>query len=167
MVPIRTDTVSKAKIATLESKEKEVEKIFNDTHPQYPPPQKRWRPKVVEINQMATKTENETTTSQLSASTVDSLDIKVGPSADDMDRPTPESGPSALCQDASKDAPIPMEEDNLLEEDLVDYGATPEHSGMDVNVIMFSADFTIIGDDEPVVAQFDFGPKEAAFTKQK
>jgi hypothetical protein len=42
-----------------------------------------------------------------------------------------------------------MEEDNLLEEDLVDYGATPEHSGMEVNVIMFSADCTIIGDDEP------------------
>jgi hypothetical protein len=60
-----------------------------------------------------------------------------------------------------------MEEDDLLEEDLVDYGATPEHSGMDINVIMFSADCTIIGDDEPIVAQFNFGPKEAAFTKPK
>jgi hypothetical protein len=38
---------------------------------------------------------------------------------------------------------------------------------MDINVITFSADCTIIGDDEPVVAQFDFGPKEAAFTKPK
>jgi hypothetical protein len=28
------DKVSKAKIAALESKEKEAEKIFNDTHPQ-------------------------------------------------------------------------------------------------------------------------------------
>jgi hypothetical protein len=45
-----------------ESKEKEVEKIFNDTHAQYPPPQNRWRPKAIEINQTATKTENETTT---------------------------------------------------------------------------------------------------------
>jgi hypothetical protein len=36
---------------------------------------------------------------------------------------------------------------------------------MDVNAIMFSSDCTIIGDDEPVVAQFDFGPKEAAFTE--
>jgi hypothetical protein len=60
-----------------------------------------------------------------------------------------------------------MEEDDLLEEDLVDDAATPEHSGMDVNVIMFSADCTITGDDEPIVAQFDFGPKEAAFTKPK
>jgi hypothetical protein len=84
-----------------------------------------------------------------------------------MDRLTLDSRPFALRQDASKDAPISMEEEDLLEEDLVDYGATPEHSIMDVNVIMFSVDCTIIGDDEPVIAQFDFGPKEAAFTKPK
>jgi hypothetical protein len=84
-----------------------------------------------------------------------------------MDRLTLDSRLFALRQDASKDAPIPMEEDDLLEEDLVDYEATPEHSGMDVNVFMFSVDCTIIGDDEPVIAQFDFGPKEAAFTKPK
>jgi hypothetical protein len=45
-----------------------------------------------------------------------------------------------------------MEEDDLLGEDLVDYEASPEHPGMDVNIITFSADCTIIGDDEPVVA---------------
>jgi hypothetical protein len=39
----------------------EGEKIFNDTHPQYPSPQKRWRPKVVEEKQTSTKTENKTT----------------------------------------------------------------------------------------------------------
>jgi hypothetical protein len=59
-----------------------------------------------------------------------------------------------------------MEEDNLLGEDLVDYEASPEHPGMDINVITFSAN-CIIGNDEPVVAQFDFGPKEVAFTKPK
>jgi hypothetical protein len=50
-----------------ENQEKEAEKIFNDTHPQYPPPKKRWRPKVVEENQTATKTENKTTTVQFFA----------------------------------------------------------------------------------------------------
>jgi hypothetical protein len=60
-----------------------------------------------------------------------------------------------------------MEEEDLLGEDLVDYEASLEHTGMDINVITFSADSTIVGDDEPVVAQFDFGPKEAAFNKQK
>jgi hypothetical protein len=84
-----------------------------------------------------------------------------------MDRPTPESGPSALRQDTSNDAPTPMQEDDLLREDLVDYGATLDHSGMDINVIMFSIDCTIIGDDKPIVAQFDFGPKEVVFTKPK
>jgi hypothetical protein len=38
---------------------------------------------------------------------------------------------------------------------------------MDINVITFSVDCNIINDDEPIVAQFDFGPKEAAFTKPK
>jgi hypothetical protein len=52
-----------------------------------------------------------------------------------------------------------MKEDDLLGEDLVDYEASLERPGMDVNVITFSADCTIVGDDEAVVAQFDFGPK--------
>jgi hypothetical protein len=60
-----------------------------------------------------------------------------------------------------------MEEDDLLGQDLVDYEASPEHLGMDVNVITFSVDCAIIGDDEPIVAQFDFGPKEAVFTNPK
>jgi hypothetical protein len=60
-----------------------------------------------------------------------------------------------------------MEEDDLLEEDLVDYEVSPERPGMDVNIITFSADCTIVGDDEPIVAQFNFGPKEVAFTKPK
>jgi hypothetical protein len=49
MVPIQTYMVSKAKITMLESKGEQGKrsKKINDTHPQYPPPQKRWRPKVV------------------------------------------------------------------------------------------------------------------------
>jgi hypothetical protein len=87
------------------------------------------------------------------------------------DHPTLESGPSALHQNTSDDTPTPMEEDNtkennLLEDDLVDYRATPEQ-GIDVNVIIFSTNCTIIGDYEPVVAQFNFGPKEVAFTEPK
>jgi hypothetical protein len=38
---------------------------------------------------------------------------------------------------------------------------------MDVNVITFFANCTIVGNDEHVVPQFDFGPKETAFTKPK
>jgi hypothetical protein len=111
-----------------ENQEKEAEKIFNDTHLQYPPPQKRWRPKVIEEKQTTTKTENKTTTMQLFAGMVDSPAIKAGPSIQDADRPTPEVGPSALHQDTSNDVPTPMEEDDLQGEDLVGYGATPEHS---------------------------------------
>jgi hypothetical protein len=150
-----------------ESQEKEAEKIFNDTHPQYPPPQKKWRPKAVEEKQTATKIENKTTLVQHPADTIDSLASKVGQSAPGADRPPSESGPFALHLKAYNDMPTSMEEDDLLGEYLVDYEASPERPGMDVNVITFSADCTIVGNDEPVVAQFDFGPKEAAFTKPK
>jgi hypothetical protein len=150
-----------------ESQEKEAEKIFNDTHPQYPPPQKKWRPKDVEEKQRTTKIENKTTLVQHPAGMADSLASKAGQSAPGADRPPSESGPSAPHQEASNDTPTSMEEDDLLGEDLVDYEASPERTGMDINVITFSADCTIIGDDEPVVAQFDFAPKEAAFTKPK
>jgi hypothetical protein len=92
---------------------------------------------------------------------------KTGPSAQGADCPTPESGPSAPHQDTSDDVPTPMEEDDLIGEDLVDYKASPKRPGMDVNIITFSTDCTIVGDDEPVIAQFDFGPKEATFTKPK
>jgi hypothetical protein len=101
------------------------------------------------------------------AGIADSPAKKAGPATEGADRPTPESGPSAPHQDASDDVPTSMEEDDLLGEDLVDYEASPECLGMDVNVITFSADCTIVGDDEPIVAQFDFSPKEAAFTKPK
>jgi hypothetical protein len=150
-----------------ESQEREGEKIFNDTHPQYPPPQKKWRPKAVEEKQTATKIENKTTLVQHPAGMADSLANKAGPAAPGTDRPTPESRPSAPRQDTSDNIPTSMEEDDLLGEDLVDYEASPEHPDMDVNVITFSTDCTIVGDDEPIVAQFDFGPKEADFTKPK
>jgi hypothetical protein len=168
MVPSGLTRPQKRKLQRLrakESQEKEAEKIFNATHPQYPPPQKRWRPKAVEINQTAI--EDKTAGLQLATGTADNPATKAGPTMDVADRPTLESGSPAMRQNTSNDAPIPMEEDDLLGEDLVDYEATPEHSGMDVNVIMFSVDCTIIGDDEPIVAQFNFGPKEAAFTKPK
>jgi hypothetical protein len=101
------------------------------------------------------------------AGMADSLANKAGQSTPGADRPPPESGPSAPHQEASNDMPTSMEEDDLLGEDLVDYEASPERLGMDVNVIIFSADCTIVGDDEPIIAQFDFGPKEAAFIKPK
>jgi hypothetical protein len=101
------------------------------------------------------------------AGMADSLANKAEQFAPGANRPTPESGPSAPHQEASDDVPTPMEGDDLLGEDLVNYDASPERPSMDVNVITFSADCTIVGDDEPVVTQFNFGPKEAAFTKPK
>jgi hypothetical protein len=41
--------------------------------------------------------------------------------------------------------------DDLLEEDMVDYETSLEHTGMEFNVITFSVDYAIISDNEPVV----------------
>jgi hypothetical protein len=123
--------IAKAKITAPQSKGetgKGGKKILNDTHLQYPPSQKRWRQKAIEEKQTTTKTENKTTTMQFFVGMADSSAIKAGPSIQGADRPTPEVGPSALHQDTSNDVPTPMEEDDLQGEDLVDYGATPEHS---------------------------------------
>jgi hypothetical protein len=130
MVPIGINAIAKEKITTPKSKGelgKGGRKIFNDTHPQYLPPQKRWRPKAVEENQTATKTENKTTTVQLFVGMADSPALKTGPTVQGAYCPTPEAEPSTLHQDTSNDVPTPMEEDDLQGEDLVDYGATPEH----------------------------------------
>jgi hypothetical protein len=123
--------------------------------------------KGVEEKQSATKIENKITLVQHPAGMADNPAKKDGPSTQGADRLTLDSGLSAPHQDASDDVPTSMEEDDLLGEDLVDYEASPERPCMDVYVITFSADCTIVDDDEPVVAQFVFGPKEAAFTKPK
>jgi hypothetical protein len=75
MVPIRTNTVSKVQVAAPKSKGnqgKRGRKVFNDTHLQYPSPQKRWRSKVIEANQTTIKIEDKTTLAYLFAGTVDS-----------------------------------------------------------------------------------------------
>jgi hypothetical protein len=78
--PTRSQNQQLQRLRAKESKEKEAEKIFNVTQPWYPPPQKRWRPKIVEANQTVTKIENKTTGAQLSTNTADNLAIKVRPS---------------------------------------------------------------------------------------
>jgi hypothetical protein len=101
-----------------ESQEKEAEKIFNDTHPQYPPPQKKWRPKDVEEKQTATLVQHP-------VGMADSSTSKAGQSAPGVHHPALVRGPSAIRQKASDDTPTSMEEDDLLGEDLVDYEASP------------------------------------------
>lgn len=58
-------------------------------------------------------------------------------------------------------------EEEVHEEEMVDYEASLKHLGTKINVITFFADYDIIGNDDIVMAQFDFGPKEVVFTKSK
>jgi len=48
---------------------------------------------------------------------------------------------------------------------MLDYGDTPDRSAMDVSMITFSTDYKINRSDDEDVAQFDFGLKDAVFTK--
>jgi hypothetical protein len=116
---------------------------------------------------VATKIENETAAMQSPVATANSLAPAARPSEPGANYLTRESGPSAPHREASNGTPIPVDEDDLLGEDLVDYRASPEHLRIDVNVITFLADYTINGDDELAVAQFDFSPKDVVFTKPK
>jgi hypothetical protein len=132
MVPIGIDTIAKAKIIVPQSKGesgKKRRKKYSMTHIRSTRHCKRdgdQRP--LRKSKRPQRQKNKTITMQLFAGMADSLAIKAGPSIQDADRPTPEVGPSALHQDTSNGAPTPMEEDDLQGEDLVDYGAMPEHS---------------------------------------
>ena len=48
---------------------------------------------------------------------------------------------------------------------MLDYGDTPDRSAMDVSMITFSSNYKINRSDDEEVAQFDFGLKDAVFTK--
>lgn len=57
--------------------------------------------------------------------------------------------------------------EDVVEDEMMDYEASQEHTEMEINVITFLADYDIISDNEPMMAQFDFGPKDAVFTRPK
>lgn len=50
---------------------------------------------------------------------------------------------------------------------MLDCEASPEFLCMEVNIITFLVDYDTISNDKPVMAQFDFGPKDVVFTKPK
>ena len=52
-------------------------------------------------------------------------------------------------------------------DDMLDYGSTPVHEGMDINMVYYLlAEFRAM-DEEEEVAQLDFGSKNAIFEKPK
>ena len=55
----------------------------------------------------------------------------------------------------------------LVEEELVDYEASPAHSNMEINVVRFSEEYYAVSEEEEEAALLDFGPREAVFQKPK
>ena len=74
----------------------------------------------------------------------------------------PRQGPEETTVDtgASKAAG-----EGVFDDEMLVYGDSLDRSAMDVNMIIFSTDYDIIGKDEEDVSQFDFGLKEVVFTK--
>jgi hypothetical protein len=104
--------------------------------------------------------------------TTDSLAPTVRPSSSKANDPRLAPELSTSHREAPEDSLVAMDQggdgdDDLLREDKVYYEVLQKHIGKEVNVVTFSTNYTIIGDDEHVVAQFDFGPKEMIFTKPK
>jgi hypothetical protein len=58
-------------------------------------------------------------------------------------------------------------EEEVNEEEMVYYEVSPKHLGMEINIFTFYVDYNIIGNDENVMAQFDFRCKETIFLKPK
>ena len=54
----------------------------------------------------------------------------------------------------------------LDDEELVDYGASPEHNNMEINVVRFSEEYYTVLEEE-AAAHLDFGPCEVVFQKPK
>ena len=67
---------------------------------------------------------------------------------------------SVSCVDKVELAPPAKEE-----EELVDYGASPERNNSEINVVHMSSDYPIIPEEE--VAHLQFGPRDAVFQKPK
>jgi hypothetical protein len=116
--------------------------------------------------------QNETQSMHAPAGITDHLAPEAGPSGPTVYRSTPTPEPSAPTRKLVKTLLVPMDQDgdkddDLLGEDMVDYEASPQHASMEVNVITFSGEYTVFGNDEPMVAQFDFGPEDMIFTKPK
>jgi hypothetical protein len=135
---------------------------------------KKWRPKTAEINtkeQVAMKNQDTTPSVQVPTGIANHPASAVILFGSKEDNPPSTSSPSVIRQEASQDVLIATGQDNdgddLLGEEMVDYEASPKHLGMEVNVITFSVDYTIINDDKPVVAQFDFCRKEMIFNKPR
>jgi hypothetical protein len=122
MMPIRTNTFSKSQIAEFENKGEQGKrgaKIFNDTHPKYPPPQKRWKPKAAKATQAAAKIENKEMLAQFPTGTIDSSAQVAGLSEPSTNSPNltrfvdPMSGSSTPHQEVSEGETTPMDEDNI------------------------------------------------------
>ena len=173
MVSFRLTHSQNRKLQRLRAKEKkaqEAERIFNETHPMQPP--RQWVPTAVKILEQTAK--------GLTVPTPDCPAHVTGLSGA-PDCPVAPDGlfgkeqkEEVLLFGDSEAVPMATEEsaaangatsEEALEEEMVDYETSPEHTGMDINVIIFSADYDYIGEDEEDMAQFNFGPKEAKFVK--
>lgn len=135
MVPIRTNTFSKAQVTTLNAKRKRylMTHIYSTHHHR----KRRHKSTKVNTKEQAVMKNQDTTTC---------VEVTVG--RIQGGQPTVDVWIIRAHQEAPMDAPVVMDQDNdgddLLEEEKVDYGTTPEHQGMEVNIITFSVDHDII-----------------------
>jgi len=67
---------------------------------------------------------------------------------------------------ASRDE-VPAVPAALVDEELVDYEASPTHSNMEINVVCFSEEYYAVSEEEEEATLLDFGPREAVFQKPK
>ena len=144
--------------------EQEAERVFNKTHPMYPQKKReapQGRKTAAEASAQATPD-----CPTASAGLSDAPDCSVESTGLSG---TPPAASPATHQDL-EERPVDTGSsrptgESVSDDEMLDYGDSPDHSAMDVSMITFSADYKINRCDDEEVAQFDFGPKEAVFTK--
>ena len=67
---------------------------------------------------------------------------------------------------ASRDE-VPAVPAALVDEELMDYEASPTHNNMEINVVCFSEEYYAFSEEEEEATLLDFGPREAVFQKPK
>jgi hypothetical protein len=145
-----------------ENNEKELEKqrdaSFNRIRPMFPQ-EKQWRVKA--NSGSAPKPDVLVPIPEVPISVLEVLVLK--PEVPVLSEPVQTAEPMIMDSIAQEQKLLSTSEND--DEELVDYGTSPERGDLEINVVRLSSDYYVIPDED--IAKLSFGPRDAVFQKPK